>query len=155
MANTIHYKNLMQFIENSIGTKLFRNHFRTTKKGKIKDVTEDGKSSCSFYAGVILYLSGLIPKPHNMVKNTITELEENGWYEVSKPRRGAVIIWEATKESRGSLHIGFCLNKNEAISNLSSSRCPRKHHITFGIFNKKPVRKIDRIYWNNLLGKYS
>lgn len=142
-------KNYFKIIENSLGTKIFRN-FYTEKPGK--DIIESGKLSCAWYASTILVLSGFIDKPRLTVDSLEEDLIKNGWEEIKNMKKGAVIIWEA-KEARGSnnRHIGFCISKNKAVSNDPQKGYPTIHHCTFGVKNKRPERKIEKIYWHNKL----
>lgn len=91
---------------------------------------------------------------HATVTGTVTDLEKSGWFKIKEPRLGAILVWEAKKFESGNIHkhIGFYMDKDRAISNRYEKRQPLKHHWTFGTKNGQPVRKIEKIFWNNKLG---
>ena len=60
-------KTLFKLIENSIGTKLFRNNYFFIN-GKSKDLLRNGELSCAFYVSSILYLLKLIKDVHTTSK---------------------------------------------------------------------------------------
>lgn len=96
----------------------------------------------------MLYLFGLIDKPHRTIKTVAEKLKENNWKKVNdgvKP--GDIIIWEKNETADGieHEHVGFVLNKKEAVSNDSVKREIAKHSIDFN-----GQRKIAIIYRINL-----
>ena len=145
----------LRFIENSVGSKSWRN-FYALIGGKKKDVLKNGELSCAFFVSSVLAIFGLIENRHMTVKSTIKDMEENGWYEILKPKRGAVLLWEAIKFPSGSInkHVGFYLNGNKAVSNRWEKKSPMVHHFTYGVKKDgSPKRKIEKIFWHQKLGK--
>lgn len=118
----------------------FRNIFAVDENGNVKDILEDGSLSCAVFVSQILFALELIKKPHATVSGTIKDMEASGWTEIKELRTGAVILWEKINEHA---HIGFCISDSEAISNFTTERFPRKHHITYN-----NTRKIEKIYWH-------
>jgi hypothetical protein len=137
-------KTLLKLIENSVGTKLFRNNYFFVD-GKNKDIVKDGKLSCAFYVSSILYLLKLIKDIHTTVKGTIKDMEESGWYKIEKPKKGAVILYEPGKD--GHYHLGFYWSKNRAVSNVSSKKSPNSHPLNY------QKRKILAFYYHKKLEK--
>jgi hypothetical protein len=121
-------KTLLKLIENSVGTKLFRNNYFFVN-GKSKDILKNGELSCSFYVSSIICLLNLIKNIHTTVQGTIKDMEENGWYKIEKPRKGAVTLWD--KNKRGHYHLGFYWDKNKAVSNVSSKKSPNFHPLNY------------------------
>jgi hypothetical protein len=117
-------KTLFKLIENSIGTKLFRNNYFFVDS-KSRDLLRNGELSCAFYVSSILYLLKLIKDVHTTVQGTIKDMEESGWYKIEKPKKGAVVLWD--KNKTGPHHLGFCWDKNKAISNVSSKKSPNSN----------------------------
>lgn len=149
------FRSYITTIENSVGSNLFRNlYFRIG--GKALDVLEDGDLSCANYVTAILYLFDLIKRRHTTVTGTIEDIVKSGWYEIKKPRKGALILWGYKKKDDGTQgkhrHVGFYINKEAAISNSSSARVIARHHPTFGTFpNREARRDILAYYWHDKL----
>ncbi len=133
-------KTYLKTIENSVGTKMFRNVF--VMDGQEKDITENGELSCAVFVSFVLKIFDLISTPHATVKSTIKDMMENGWKEAEKPQKGDVLVWEK-KKIGGSTneHIGFYIGNQKAVSNNYKKRAPVVHHYTY---NGK--RKIIKIY---------
>lgn len=154
-------KNYLNQIENLVKGEnhLFRNFF-VEKNGEIKDLTENGKNSCAMVVSYLLYSfnsileflgkSRWIKFIHLTVVSTLKDMEENGWYEITTLKPGAVIVWEKKKGQNDSIphhHIGFYVGDEQAISNDSRGiGFPRKHHYTYN-----NARKIEKIYWHKEL----
>ncbi len=132
-------KSLFVLIKNSLGTKLFQSVYFFVN-GKSKDIYQKGKLSCAFYVSTILKILGMIESIHATVEGTIKDLEKSGWYKIEKPKKGAIIVWEKSKD--GHQHIGFYIGKNKAVSNSSFLRKPTIHFLNY---NK---RKIEAIYFH-------
>lgn len=138
-------------IKNSLGSKLFKSNFFKINNKK-KDLLRNGELSCGFYVSSILYLFKLIKDIHVTVDGTIKDLEKSGWRKITKPKPGAVIVWEGlTENNETHKHIGFYINNNMAVSNSSKNKIIAKHHWTYGNKNGKPIRKVTNIYWNQKL----
>ncbi|OGG76337.1 hypothetical protein A2950_01370 [Candidatus Kaiserbacteria bacterium RIFCSPLOWO2_01_FULL_55_19] len=147
----------LKTIENSVGSNLFRNlYFRI--KGKTVDVLEDGDLSCANYVTAILHLFDLIKERHTTVVATIDDIVKSGWYEIKKPKRGALILWGFKKKDDGTQgrhrHVGFFIDSKNAISNDSAARSVARHHPTFGTFpNGEARRDILAYYWHDKLNQ--
>jgi len=146
----------IQTIKNSVGSNLFRNLFAYVN-GKKKDILEDGIRSCAIHTSSLLYIFKLITDTHATVKGTVADLIKSGWTEIKRPKKGAILVWEAQKFGGryAHKHMGFYIGKNEAISNSSKERRPTLHHWTFGMKNGWPVRKVEQIFWNKKLDPHT
>lgn len=134
-------------IKNSEGTKLFKSYFMEDKSGKrVIDIYENGKKSCAAFVSSVLYLNDLIDAPHATVQKTREKMIQFGWKKIDNKniKFGDVIIWEKMKTHHGAEneHIGFALNKNQAISNCHQKRQIIKHHITYN--NKRKIEEVFR-----------
>ena len=144
-------KSYIKSILNSPSTGLFKNLYYKTK-GKELDILENGRKSCAVFVSSILYLFKLITDVHATIESTILDLEKSGWTKIKTPKMGSVIIWEEKLIFNNlNKHIGFCISKNQAISNSSELGKPKIHHLTYGKKNGKPIRKIIAAYWNSKL----
>ena|SRR3989338_4097316 len=158
--NKILFKNYIAMIENSVGTRMFRNFFLELN-GKERDALEDGRLSCAVVVSSILYLlnSGLefsgksrwIDFVHANVPSTEKDMVKSGWHPIHELRLGAILIWEK-RNTNGSQnwHMGFYVGNNMAISNdsgLGNTGVPHRHHYTY-----QDTRKIEKIYWHPELG---
>ena len=142
-------------IKNSVGSNLFRNEFYLID-GKSIDVLDDGDLSCATYVTGILYLFNLISERHTTVIETLKDLSASGWYELKRPRPGAVIHWGFMKRDDGTQgthhHVGFWLDPDTAVSNDSGTRVIWKHHPTYGMLpNGEAKRDILAYYWHKKL----
>lgn len=150
-SNILVLESYIAMVKNSVGIKMFQNFF-IREGGKKKDILNGGEFSCAIYVSSILYIWKLINGPHCTVISTLKDLDGSNWYEIKKPKIGAVLIWEATAFSQKDIHthIGFYIGSDKAISNDYKSKKPKIHHYTF---NNK--RKISHILWNDKLEKNS
>jgi len=146
----LQYETYLKMIKNSIGTKLFNSLIVKFKNsGKIQDVCENGRKSCATFVSSILYLNNYIDRPHATIETTREKMIEAGWKKVLKNnlKFGDVVIWEKMKIGRDTnKHIGFVLNKKQAVSTDWKKKKVVKHHITYGVINNKPRRKIIEVY---------
>ncbi len=141
------FESYMTMVRNSVRgeTHLFRNVIATVD-GEKKDILRDGALSCGFFASGILYLNKLIGDMHTGVAGLERDLAASGWKQISEPREGAVLVWEARQGASGAqhAHIGFALGHGRAISNGSNTTLvPEEHDETYD-----GTRAIDRIWWN-------
>lgn len=149
------FRSYIKTVENSVGSNLFRNlYFRINNK--VIDVLDDGDLSCAMYVTSVLYLFDLITERHTTVVATIDDILKSGWYEIKKPKKGALILWGYKKKDDGTQgkhkHVGFFMNNKTAVSNSSSTRVIAQHHPTFGRFTNGEVRReILAYYWNDKL----
>ncbi len=142
------FETYLAVIRNSVGSNIFRN-FYLELDGVKMDATKNGVVSCAFFVSSILNMFShlkLIKEPHLTVKSTVKDLLKSGWKEISKPRPGAVLVWEE-KESHGgrNRHIGFYIGDGRAVSNDPDAGMPDMHHWTFGEKDGRPVRKVEMI----------
>lgn len=146
-------KSLLAIVENSVrggDNYLFRNIYADVN-GEEKDILEDGALSCAVFASAVLLNLELIKKPHATVSSTIKDMLENGWHEIAQLKPGVVILWEKIMFEDGEEHphMGFYIGNEEAISNSFTNKCPRQHHVTYGVNpDGTPKRKIEKIYWS-------
>lgn len=141
----------LAMIRNAVHSQQYRNCYALVD-GKKKDITQDGKTSCAFFASSVLHRFGLIQKPHITVPGTERDLVESGWKRIHKPILGCIIFWEMKKnndEQHG--HIGFFVGTRKAISTSSSKGVVALHHWTFGTTKGKPKRKIVAMYGHPFL----
>jgi len=136
-------KSLEILLKNSLNSKLFQSLYFFVG-GKSKDILEKGNLSCAFYVSSILKILGLIENLHTTVSSTLKDLEKFGWFEIKKPKFGAIILWGPKKESR-HCHLGFYVGKNRAISNSSKRRVPSLHNLNY------EKRKILSFYFHKSL----
>lgn len=136
-------ENYLAIIQNSIGTKMFRN-FHAKVDGKRQDITENGKASCAYFVSSVLLLFGLIKTLHLTVNGLVKDMEQSGWRKIKRPRRGAVLIWEKKEiNSKEYRHVGFFISNSKTISNSFKKKTPSIHHWTF-----KGRRKIEATFWH-------
>lgn len=145
-------KTYLKMIENSIGTKLFNSAFVKFKDtGKVTDILNNGEFSCAFFVSGVLTLCKYLDSPHATIKRLKEELIKAGWKKVNKSnlQPGDVVFWERMVFPDGTEneHIGFVLNKNQAISTDYKSRKVTKHHITFN--NKRKIIEVFRLPANS------
>ncbi len=143
------YDTYIAVIKNSPGSNLFRNSYAKIGRNR-KDILENGKRSCAFFASSILCIFNLIKEVHATVDGTLKDLRNSGWGEIKRVKIGSILVWEAMDFGNGDAHkhIGFYVGKNKAISNFYKARQPIIHHWTFGAKKGKPIRKIEAIFWN-------
>lgn len=156
---SLFFKNYLAMLENSLGSKMFRNFFLKLD-GQEKDILENGRLSCAVFVSSLLYLfnpmlefsgkSGWIKFTHANTVSTEKDMTEAGWYTIQDLRLGAVLVWEK-RNANGSQnwHIGFYIGDEMAISNdsgLGHTGVPHKHHYTY-----QSTRAIERIYWHSFL----
>jgi hypothetical protein len=142
-------------IENSVGTNLFRNLYYVIN-GRPLDVLDDGDLACATYVTSILYLFDLIKERHTTVVATIDDILKSGWFEIKRPKRGALILWGFKKKDDGTQgkhrHVGFYIDSKTAISNFAPKRKVMRHHLTFGKMKNREVRReILAYYWHKKL----
>jgi len=141
----------LKAIENSVGSKLFKNLY-LEKNNKKTDASNNGQFSCAIFVSWILRIFYLIKEGHATVDGTMKDLKKSGWYKIKKPKVGSVLVWKEIFLN-GSLnkHIGFYTGNEKAISNSRDKGTPIKHHWTFGPKNDKNYRKVIEIWWHSKL----
>jgi len=151
MKKNLLKKNFLTVIKNSSGTNMFRNYFYQN----LGDVLKNGDLSCAFYVSTILQMFGFVDKISFRVVDTVSEIEEKGWHEVKRLRKGCVIVWNPVVQNGGNhLHIGFYMGKKIAISNRSSIGAPGEHPVFYSGLDKGKSKKVTirAIYWHEKLG---
>ena len=119
---------LLAMARNSAGTKLFRTAIYETD-GKERDFTEGGVLSCGFHVSSILYILGLIGKPHLTVQRTIEDMTRHGWQAVTgRKQPGDVLAWEPVRiGGEANRHMGFYIGNGWAVSTSYKRRVVIKH----------------------------
>ncbi len=140
----------LSVIQGSVGSSMFLHSYARSGKGK-RNILENGNLSCAFYTSSILSMFNLVDTQHATVSGLIKDLKKNGWKEISRPRKGAVLLWEKMVQAGGELHehTGFYIGNKKAISHRFEKKLPIIHHYKFGSKN----RKIKSIYWHKKLDK--
>jgi hypothetical protein len=131
-------KNYIAMIRSSIGSKMFASAFGEIN-GVNKNLTQNGKLSCSYFVSSILKIFNVIESIHLTVNGTVEDMKKSGWKETSlkKLAIGDVILWP---EKDGHGHLGFYTGNRKAISNDSKRRSIQEHHYTFS-----GTRKIEKV----------
>ncbi len=141
--------NYLAAIRNSEGSRIFKNLWAEVD-GVKRDILEDGDLSCAQFVSGILYLYKLINDRHATVDGTVRDLENYGWYEITNPKEGCVIVWEGITYPDGNehKHIGFYLDNGQAISNSPEDKSPKIHNWTYGNGNDEKYRKVSMLLWH-------
>ncbi len=154
-APVAYLETLLAMIEGSIGSNQYLRLFvYDSEKRTTRDVIENGRFPCAFFASAMLKVLSLIQKDtHTMVTHTIEDLIGSGWYQIDQFRRGAVIVWGPKVASDGNphKHIGFYVGENMAVSTDGVTGVPTKHHVTYGIEDGLPVRTIEALFFHEKL----
>ncbi len=135
------------FIKGSISSRSYQKNFAKIGDRKV-NIVENGRLSCAFFVSSVLKVFGFIKNLHTTVEGTIKDMRKSGWYEIKRPKIGAVILWE---KNNGNKHLGFYIGKQKAVSNSKLKQVPRMHHWTYGQKNKQPKRAIEKIFWSDLI----
>ncbi len=147
------FKTYIQNINKSVDSQIFQNLYAEVD-GQEKDILNGGELSCAYFVSHMLLMFGLIKEGHATVTGTVRDLLDSGWEEISDPREGAVLVWEASVEAEdGSVHdhIGVYVDEDQAISNSTTKKTPQKHFWTFAKDGEEGYRKVTGIYWNKKL----
>ena len=117
-------------IENSCGTKMFKNLYADIN-GVRTDITNEGDLSCAYFVSTVLLMFDSIERIHATVRSTVVDMENSGWVVTDEPIVGDVIVWNEKECRDGSRHshIGFFVGQNKAISNNKDLGCPTKHSL--------------------------
>ncbi len=137
-------------IENAEGTRLFNSIFvKKTGSDTVIDVCGDGEKSCAYFVSSVLTLVGIFDKPSTTVATVQNRMSTGGFMEIStnEIEAGDIVIWEKQLlNNEENEHIGFALNKEEAMSTYFRERKVTRHPLTFGATPERPERKIDRAF---------
>lgn len=143
-------KNYLDTLPTFEGSKSFRSVYAEID-GEIKDMTENGNLSCSFFVSAYLLRFTsvglnfkLINEIHLTVPGIVKDLKTCGWYETNEMKSGAIIYWGTSPETNHT-HIGFYLGNDQAISNNSKDRIVTIHSISSN------GRNVEKIYWHDFL----
>jgi hypothetical protein len=124
----------IKMIENSVGSNMFNSVYVKNKDSSgVTDVLENGKYSCAYYVSSLLFLLGLIDRPHALVSTVKTVISTSGDWEVAdKAEAGDVVFWNKVTFEDGTenAHVGFALNNQEAVSTSSTQKTVVKHSIS-------------------------
>lgn len=138
----LYFKSYLKVIENSVGTRMFKNLYVYTKDKGEFDAMNNGEDSCAFYVSSVLVIFGKNSRLHGTVESTLKDLKESGWQEVSEAKPGDVLVWETQKfGDRWQAHIGFYIGKDKAVSTSWKQKEVIMHHKTF-----EDNRKIEHIF---------
>jgi hypothetical protein len=142
----------LKAIENSIGSRLFNSLIVCYKdSGRIVDILNDGEYSCAFFVSALLYLFDAIDKPHATVRRLLETLEKDeDWKAISidTAKPGDVIFWEKIRFDDGSEneHVGFVLEKGEAVSTDYRKKLVGRHDLYFGASHRS-IEAVYRYEW--------
>lgn len=139
------YESYLAAIQNSIGSKMFRQYF-VRAEGKKIEVLRNGDLACAFYVTSLLRIFGLIDRTHTTLVGSEASMLKAGWFHVKSPKIGAILVWgpkTSKKSGETHKHIGFYIGHQKAISNNSKRGMPYIHKYEF--------RPIESIYWHKSL----
>jgi len=147
-------KSYVAAIRNSVGANTWRN-FYALDHGMERDVLRDGVHSCSYFVSSILSMFQLAQSIHMTVDSVVADLEQSGWQEITEPKLGSVLLWEAVDfGDEGSFtHLGFYIGEEQAISTSSRKRVPAQHD---WLYRDNPPagkneREVQKIFWHEKL----
>jgi len=140
----------LAMIEASVGSTLFRT-FWAEVNGKRTDIVRGGRVSCSFFVSSILKLFNLAQEVQVTVTRLRLDMERGGWQEISRPRKGCVVIWAEKpagsarmKKDAGTYqpmvrHCGFFVGNGTCVTNdgeetLAPRLMPLKYRPVEGYF---------------------
>ncbi len=145
----------LALIEASVGSTMFQN-FWANVNGKKTDITRGGRVSCSFYVSSILKLFNLTQEVQVTVNRLKRDLDESGWYEIKRPKKGCVVFWlakpadaERIKKDKGAYqpmvsHCGFFVGNGMSITNEGDvSMAPQKLPLLY--------RPVEKYLWHDAL----
>lgn len=140
----------ISMVLNSVGSKTWQTVWADVDDQKT-DVTMGGVKSCAFFVSSILKNFDFIKKTHATVAGTTKDLKESGWTNISNPKTGAIVVYEAIEFEDGvsDAHIAICIDSKKAVSNSYSKRVPVLHNIEME-FNDKS-RNITDILFNKAI----
>ena len=120
-------QNYQAAILGAIGTNMFRHLYVTDENGEESDAARDGDRSCALFVTSVLFLFGRIDAVRATVTSTVKSFEQSAhWTQTATPVAGDVVEY-ASSDGATTGHVGFFLNSNEVISNVSAQHTPAKH----------------------------
>ncbi len=144
---------LLATVEGSVGSREYARLYVQRDDG-VYDVIKNGSFACAFFISSQLDRPRLIQGGvHTNVKETEEDLIASGWYRISFPVPGAIIIWapKMASDKKAHRHIGLYLGDNKVVSTHGKTGIPTKHHVTYGTKRGRPVRPIEAIYFHQAL----
>lgn len=137
----------MSMVKNSVGAKTWQTIWADVD-GVKTDVTQGGVKSCAIFVSSILKNFDFIKKTHATVGSTVKDLKESGWASTSKPKAGAIVVYEAIvfEDGEANEHISICIDSSQAVSHSYTKKVPVIHVIEM-VYNASP-RKITDILYN-------
>lgn len=146
----------LSLIEASVGSTMFQ-HFWANVNGKKTDITRGGRVSCSFYVSSILKLFNLTSEVQVTVNRLKRDMQESGWEEIKRPKKGCVVFWSAKpadasriKKDQGTYqpmvsHCGFFVGNGETVTNEGDKlMTPQRMALTY--------RPVESYWWHDALG---
>ena len=155
-VETLLLPSYLAFAEGSVGGQMFRK-FYAKVNGKKLEVLRDGNYSCAIHITSILKIFSLIKDVQLTVHRAMDAMERAGWYEIKKPKVGAIVVWAAKPAAadRGReydkaytptvRHMGFLISKTKAVHNSDTEKAP--------VIDDLHYRPIEKFYWHERLGK--
>ena len=148
------YDSYFAMIENSVGTRMFRNLWANVD-GKRVDILENGVLSCAKFVSSLLYMNKLIDDVHANTASTVETMKRNGWIELETDdlRPGAVIVWKARPYPDGSWvpHIGFVLGEHGVVSTSPVKGEVVQHEIDY-LKSRDDIqdgrREVESLWWH-------
>mgnify|MGYP001584286886 CR=1 FL=1 len=124
-------------IENSVGSRLFNSLLvRFGDSQEVKDILNDGELSCAYFVSSLLVMHDALRQTHTTVANLKKALSENPkWSEVplENVEAGDVVFYKKRTfaDGSGNAHVGFVLNKDEAVSTDYQKKAVSKHKLDY------------------------
>jgi hypothetical protein len=129
----LYFKTYLAMINNSPGSRMFRNFYLRLADGAEFDAVANGQNACAFFVSSLLALFGKVHGIHGTVATTIRDLEELGWQKIGTPQPGDVVLWERRDQGDGEHeHLGFFVGAGRAVSTSSSKGEVAEHDLHFG-----------------------
>ncbi len=142
-------------IEGSVGSPMFQS-FWAKVNGKKMDILRGGRVSCSFYTSSVLKIFNLVQETQVTINRLKRDMEQSGWYEIPRPKKGCVVFWSAKpadakrmKQDTGVYqpmvsHCGFFIGGSTAVHNdgdktMQPQRAPLKY------------RPVEKYMWHDAL----
>jgi hypothetical protein len=121
-------------IENCIGSAEYQTLYMQVN-GVAKDVLDAGELACAWSLSSILHRFALLDEPQVNVPRLLQCMGNHNWYQIQKPRDGAVIVWDSRLGRKSRVHhyhIGFAKGNGlhkpfEAISAYDKTHVMTRH----------------------------
>ena len=144
------YKTYLAMIENSAGTRMFRNVYASVD-GEEQEILRDGELACAYFVSGVLRMFDLCNEMHVTVRRLLRDMESSGWIQRKDPPPGAVVYWKERTYDDGEQHehIGFLVGDEEAVS-TDYRKCEVVRHPLTELNGKREVKAV---YWHPKLGE--